>query len=185
MSDCSSSIGASATLLCLTDQAEESGVWVKERSIVVAQSAEVRQRRCRRPARVKGHCSHATAEAQSCWAKSIRVETKIALFCLHPSVVLFIYTFARACAFVETQLTQAFQCPGISTLTASGVNRADTPLCPHCIRAVVTIEQWENAVKVALKERYSNLRAPESGAADRTQTGGVGPRQQVLGAGVC
>lgn len=58
---------------------------------------------------------------------------------------------------------------------------------------MVTIEQWENAVKVALKERYSNLRAPElehtSGADDRTHThtraGGFGPRQQVLGAGLC
>lgn len=78
------------------------------------------------------------------------------------ALVLFIYTFAHACAFVETQLTQAFHCPGISTLTASGVNRADTPLCPRCIAAGVTMEQWENAAKVALKERYSNLRAPES-----------------------
>lgn len=89
VSDCSSSIGASATPLCLTDQAEESGVRVKERSIVVAQSAEVRQRRCRRPARVKGHCSHATAEAQSCWVKSIRAKQRspvsvgiLALYCL-------------------------------------------------------------------------------------------------------
>lgn len=89
VSDCSSSIGASATLLCLTDQAEESGVWVKERSIVVARGADVRQRRCRRPARVKGHCSHATAEAQSCWVKSIRAKQRwhfsariLALHCL-------------------------------------------------------------------------------------------------------
>lgn len=43
--------------------------------------------------------------------------TKIALFCSPPSAVLFIYTCARARALVGTQLTRAFQCPGISRLT--------------------------------------------------------------------
>lgn len=131
VSDCSSSIGASATLLCLTDQAEESGVWVKEGSIVVAQSANVGQRRRRRMARVKGHCSHATALL----GEIDPGETKIALFCSLPSFVLFIYTFARACAFVATQLTQAFDCPGIITRTGGGASPADTPLCPRCVFA--------------------------------------------------
>lgn len=79
-------------------------------------------------------------------------ETKIALFfslfAPQRCVVYFHFCMHEGRAFVEIQPTQAFYCPGISTLTERGVNRADAPYCPG---GVASIEQWKNAVKVTLK----------------------------------
>lgn len=150
MSDCSSSIGASVTLLCPRDQPQRMAATLRRREAHCGWSAPKVGWHCGHSrAGVKGHCGscHATVEGQNRRVKSIRAGQR-SPFCV---CVLLLYRLFMHAVFVcrkKNQPIQAFPNPGISSLALQETEKEEggcepcgcsryAPFCAHGVASIV------------------------------------------------
>lgn len=155
MADCSSSIGASVTLLCPRDQPQRIAATLRRRETHCGWSAPKVGWHCGHSrAGVKGHCGscHATVEGQNRRVKSIRAGQR-SPFCV---CVLLLYRLFMRAVFVcgnsaDSGLSQPWdQQFGLfrrqRQSSARGV-RGQTVwillLCPFCAHVVASIAEWK------------------------------------------